>query len=138
MRKCIAFILALLCIATFFAGCSKPSAYQPAAVENVSISIRDVSAAGATVIVKDTNAEPYIYGSWYAVEQERNGEWYEVKTVINNYGFDALGYVPNENGEVEFTISWEWLYGKLPAGQYRLLKQVNGQYIAVTFTVAAT
>ena len=40
-----------------------------------------------------------------------------------------------ENGEVKFTINWEWLYGKLPSGTYRIFKQVDRQEISIEFNV---
>ncbi len=135
MGKMLSFILALICAMVTFVGCSKESPYQSTEVENVSISISDISSTGATVIIQDLNEHPYVYGEWYKVEKEKNGEWYEVETVIENYGFNSFGYLAGENGEVKFTIDWEWLYGELPSGKYRILKEVDQQYISVTFDI---
>ena len=135
MRKMISFILVSICVVVLFGGCSKESPYQSTEVENVSISISDISSTGATVIIKDLNEHPYVYGEWYRVEKEKNGEWYEVETVIENYGFNSIGYLAGENVEVKFTIDWEWLYGELPSGKYRILKEVDQQYISVTFDI---
>lgn len=143
MKKLIAFIFALLCVVVLFVGCENKSMYQPTEVENVSIRISNISSTGATVIIKDTNEESFIYGEWYKIETEIDGKWYEVKTVINNYGFDDVGYSANKYDKVTFQIDWEWLYGKLPSGKYRLWKEVvqpywkevNLQYISVTFDI---
>lgn len=133
MKKAIVLLCGLLlCV---LAGCSNLSTYQTTQVENVTISISDVSPTGATVTVKDTNAPPHIYGEWYKIEKEIDGQWYDVDTVISNGSFEAIGYVPNHSGEVVFSVNWKWLYGKLPNGNYRLLKQVGDQYIAVTFSI---
>ena len=77
-----------------------------------------------------------MYGEWYKIEKQKDGNWYDVKTVIKDYGFNEIGYLPNESSEVEFNVDWEWLYGKLPTGKYRLLKQVNSEYISVEFDIA--
>lgn len=135
MKKSIALILALVCT-VLFVGCAKESTYLATDVENVKISITDVSSTGATVKIKDTNNEPHVYGEWYKIEKQKDGNWYDVKTVISDYGFNEIGYLPNESGEVEFNVDWEWLYGKLPLGKYRLLKQVNSEYISVEFDIA--
>ena len=143
MKKLIAFIFALLCTVVLFVGCENKSMYQSTEVENVSIRISNISSTGATVIIKDTNEESFIYGVWYKIETEIDGVWYEVKTVINNYGFDDRGYYTDKNDEVKFQIDWEWIYGELPAGKYRLWKEViqpclngaNLQYISVTFDI---
>lgn len=114
------------------------SLYKVTEVENVSISISDVSMTGATIIIKDTNKEPYVYGEWYKIEKENNGKWYELKTIVDNYGFNEIGYVVDKNNEVKFVINWEWLYGKLSFGDYRILKQVNNRYIYIEFSITST
>ena len=137
MKQWTALILAFACAVILFAGCAEQSTYQPVAVDNVTISIADISATGATVVIQDSNELPYVYGEWYQIEMEKNGQWYPVKTLIRNYGFHEIGYLPDDHGQVEFTVNWEWLYGKLPAGNYRLLKQAGSSYISVEFRVGA-
>lgn len=114
------------------------STYTATDVENVSIGIFDISLTGATIVIKDTNKEPYVYGEWYKIETEKNGKWYEVETKIENYGFNEIGYIPDEKGEVKFVIDWKWLYGELPLGSYRILKQVGNKYIYIEFNLATT
>ncbi len=134
MKKTVTALCLLLIF--IFAGCSESeSAFKPTNVENVSISISDVSPTGATVTIKDTNEEPYVYGEWYKIEENKNGEWFDVETIISSYGFTDIGYLTNANGEVKFSIDWKWLYGELPEGNYRLLKEVNRQYISVEFSI---
>ena len=135
MKRLIALILALVCT-VLFVGCAKQSTYLATDVENVKISITAVSSTGATVKIKDTNNEPHVYGEWYKIEKQKDGNWYDVKTVIKDYGFNEIAYIPNESGDVEFNVDWEWLYGKLPAGKYRLLKQSDSEYISVEFDIA--
>lgn len=104
-------------------------------VKNVSAEIFDISPTGATIIIKDRNTKPYIYGEWYKLEKEKNGKWIEVEAIIDNYGFNAIGYSVDENKEVKFLINWEWLYGELPQGNYRILKQVEDNYLVIPFSI---
>ena len=138
MKKYISLVLALLCAVVLFVGCSNKSSYQTTEIENVNIRISNISSAGATVIITDTNDKPFEYGEWYKIEKEINGKWCEIKTIIDSYGFSEVGYLLEENSknkEIKFDIDWKWLYGELPSGKYRLLKQVNNQYISVTFDI---
>ena len=143
MKKIISLVIALACVALLLVACSnkssdqvdKDSAYLPTEIENVSIRIFDVSSSGATIILKDTNEEPFLYGEWYSVEKYDGGQWTEVEPIIENYGFTMIGYIPDENDEVKFEINWEWLYGKLPEGSYRLIKSVDNKYISVSFDI---
>ena len=130
----------LLIVVSTMVGCSataKPSEtksiYEVVEIENVSMSISDFTPTGGKLIIKDMNETPYTYGSFYILETQKDGEWHELQTKIKNYGFTDIGYLPNENGEVIFNLNWKGLYGELPRGTYRILKQVNQQYISTTF-----
>jgi len=116
----------------------KESSYIPTEVENVSISISDISLTGSTITIKDTNKKPYVYGEWYKIEKQINGKWLEVKTIVDNYGFNEIAYIPDKNNEVKFVMDWKWLYGELPLGSYRIIKEVGKQYISIEFGIATT
>jgi len=51
-----------------------------------------------------------------------DGTWKDVPPVIGNAVWDSLAYPIPKGQDTEFELSWEWLYGKLPAGMYRLTK----------------
>ena len=137
MKKLIAILLSLVFILGLVC-CSQETTYQSTEIPNVSIRILNVSPSGATIIIKDTNDKPFVYGEWYKIEKESNGKWYEVKTIIDDYGFEDIGYLIEENSknkEITLNVDWKWLYGELPTGQYRLLKQVDNKYISVEFDI---
>ena len=135
MKKLIVFLFVL----AILTGCAEqpiPSTQiQQTQVENVTIQISDISSSGANLVITDTNPEPYVYGEWFKLQKEVNGQWQDVPPVIDNYGFHEIGYLPNNKGEVTFVINWEWLYGKLPAGTYRIFKEVNRQEIFIEFEI---
>lgn len=121
--------------AALLAGCAKESAYQPSGAENVTMTLSDVTPTGAEVTIQDGNPDPFVYGEWYVIEEQKDGIWYEVKTKLTNYGFNEIGWLTDENGALTMNVDWEWLYGKLPAGHYRILKQAGTQVIGAEFTV---
>ena len=135
MKKRIVFLFVL----SILAGCAEqpiPSTQiQQTQVENVTIQISDISSSGATLVITDTNPEPYVYGEWYKIQRLTDGQWQDLLHVIDNAAFNAMGYIPDENGEVKFTINWEWLYGTLPAGTYRIFKEVNFQELSIEFEI---
>ena len=130
MKKLTAFVLIL---AALLCGCAKESAYQSTDVPNVTLTVSDVTPTGATVTIQDSNPDPFVYGTWYQIEREKDGIWYEVKTKITNYGFDEIGWLTDDQGQLTMTVDWEWLYGKLPGGHYRILKEAGGQIISAEF-----
>ena len=135
MKRIGLLVLAFACVAALFTGCERKAASATTPVENVTIQISDISPSGATLVITDKNPEPYVYGEWFRLQKEVNGQWQDVPTVIDNYGFHEIGYIPDANGEVKFPINWEWLYGKLPAGTYRIFKEVNRQEIFIEFEI---
>lgn len=104
-------------------------------IKNVSVKIYNISNSKATIVITDTNKRPYTYGSWYRIDKLENEEWTELEPVIENYGFTSIGYLPDENDELKFEVDWEWLYGKLIPGNYRIVKEVNNQYIYIPFNI---
>ena len=132
MKKVVVFVLVLFLLIT---GCSNSKETKLSNIKNVSINISNVSPSGATVVIKDTNKKHYKYEEWYKVETKISNKWVKVNPVIKEYGFNLVEYNVNENNEVEFKIDWEWLYGKLEPGNYRLLKRVNNKYIGVEFSI---
>lgn len=141
MKKIILPILSLIIIISL-CGCNKEekitdklSTYTISEVANVSTDIYDISTTGATIIIKDANPEPYTYGEWYKIEKEEDGKWYDVETIGEDYSFNDIAYIVDDNNEVKFTINWESLYGQLDTGSYRIIKQINNKYIAIPFNI---
>lgn len=90
---------------------------------------------GCTVVIQDVNKDD-VFGSWYRIDKKIDEEWQELKPIIDNYGFDSMGYKVNDDGIIEFEINWEWLYGKLDDGEYRIIKRINGdRYFSVEFLI---
>jgi len=116
----------------------KKSSYIIKNLENLEFYISDITLTGATITLKDLGNNDYTYGEWYKIEKEINGEWYDVRTIIENHSFNGNAYLPDENNEVKFVIDWAWLYGELPVGSYRILKQINNFYIAIPFNIGTT
>ena len=118
--------------------CDNDINYSVAEIDNVGITISDISLTGATITIKDTNEIPYVYGEWYIIQKQDNDKWYNLSTLIDNYAFNEIGYLVNDEKEVKFDIDWKWLYGELSSGSYRILKQVDDKYISVEFDIANT
>ena len=42
---------------------------------------------------------------------------------VDGRGFNSIGYIIQKDGTREFDIDWNWIYGELPTGTYRLIKE---------------
>lgn len=92
-------------------------------------SLKNISSTGATLVFNQHNADApkgeLQYGEDFVIEMLRNGEWEEVPIPIEgNYGFNDIA-IMLPCGEIsEREIDWEWLYGELEPGEYRIGKSV--------------
>jgi len=112
-------------------------------LDGVTITIKKgtLTNTGVTIIIKDVSARDNIYGESYRIDKFVNGKWEELDTIIDNYGFNSIGYKVDKNNELELKINWEWLYGKLKSGKYRIVKDTSEvgegteHYITVEFEI---
>ena len=132
MKKLTAIFLILLLA---LAACGREAAHQPTGADHVTMTVSNVTSTGARLTIQDDNREPFVYGSWFQLQREKDGVWYEVKTKLSNYGFDEMGWLTDSQGRLTMDVDWEWLYGTLPRGHYRILKQAGTQMIGAECTL---
>ena len=64
-------------------------------------------------------------GEWFALSHMVEDEWVPCETnPLIDYAFPMVAYSIRKNDITEFEIEWEWLYGELSPGYYRLDKKV--------------
>lgn len=94
----------------------------------LSFSLKNISSTGATLVFRQYDADApkgeLIFGDDYIIEALRDGKWESVPVVIENAAFNAIAYVIVPDDSVEQEISWEWLYGELVPGEYRIGKSI--------------
>ena len=88
----------------------------------------DVNPTGMTLKIEQSGGSPsgsLEYGAAYTLETLVNNEWQEVKTKTGEpLVWNALGYMVKMNDITEININWEYGYGKLNPGEYRLCKEI--------------
>ncbi len=91
----------------------------------LTLSVKDVTSTGLILVCTKEGGNPtgeLKCGTDYRLIVLEDETWKDVPTVIEEYGWNSLAYNFSEGQDTEFDISWEWLYGKLSAGTYRLTK----------------
>ena len=91
----------------------------------LTLSVKNVTESGLTLVCTQSGGEPtgeLQTGSEYHLIVLKDGTWQDVPTIIDEYGWNTIAYIVEKNDSTEFEIKWEWLYGKLPTGTYRLTK----------------
>ncbi|MGI6707280.1 MAG: immunoglobulin-like domain-containing protein [Clostridia bacterium] len=84
-----------------------------------------VSSTQLTVIIENRSGSDCIFGEFFDLEKKINGVWHKLPVTFDgDYGFNSIGYdLPPEESR-EWTVDWEWLYGSLEAGEYRIVKDI--------------
>lgn len=89
----------------------------------------DATDAGAKVVFEQFggNADgDLLTGEWFELQvMNKDNEWEKVSTnPLIDYAFNSIAYIIKRNERTEMAVDWEWLYGKLPEGYYRIAKKV--------------
>ena len=92
----------------------------------ITLAVQDVTNTGLTIVCTQSagfaDAET-ITGSWYTVEVYQNGTWTALPYLPDNVGWTEEGWIVSPDTTVEWVVDWEWLYGELDAGEYRIGKE---------------
>ncbi|MBR2041962.1 MAG: hypothetical protein IJ945_06300 [Oscillospiraceae bacterium] len=125
-------IISILMILILLCGCgASEEVQQKEETENqpdewgITFSVSDVTATGATVIFTQTGGNPtgeLTTGSYYRIEKDGKELPYVTE---GNIGWTSEAYMIPPEGSYKTTISWEWLYGELEPGTYRIYKGVS-------------
>lgn len=95
----------------------------------IDMTVSDVTPTGCTVTITQSGGEhdgELNTGEYYLLERYMHGEWHPVEYIP---GVDEVCWFDEayELGENTYTaeINWEKLYGTLPAGKYRIDKEIT-------------
>ena len=90
----------------------------------LTLSVSSVTPTGATLVFKQSGGNPtgeLMTGSHYRLE-DKNGELPYI--VEGDVAWTAEAYRIQKDGEIQMQANWEWLYGTLEPGTYRIYKGV--------------
>ncbi len=103
----------------------------------------DVTKTGITIKFEQFGGNPageLQTGAAYKIETVARDKWQAVKAKIDNPVWNSMAYGIRKNNVTELKVNWEFLYGELPPGFYRLSKtvmdfKVAGSYDEETYFV---
>lgn len=95
-------------------------------LDGVTMEVIECSDTSVTVrITNDTDKDIQCGSAFYLeIQDEETGEWRKLDTVIDNAAFTDVVYMIQKDSPYEKVIDFEWLYGKLEPGRYRIVKTV--------------
>jgi hypothetical protein len=131
-------------------GCEKNKEFDIGEKSDIEITQNDVTLSikegtltrkGATLILKNDSNVDVEYGNPYEIEIKQDGSWHKIDIQLY-FNSPAYGLKSNESKEIK--INWGNDYGKLSAGEYRIIKSIDVEkedgtfenfYVSVEFTI---
>ena len=133
MRKYIIFMCTIL-FTLLLASCGKQEEEQVDSIDieekwGVRLETKDVTPTSLTIVCHQSggeNIKELITGSYYVIEKLKGKEYVEVKYLSHEYdiAWTAEAWIIELDSTVSWDVDWEWLYGELPAGKYRIGKEI--------------
>lgn len=97
----------------------------------LALSVKNVSSTGLTLVVIQSGGTPkgeLMTGEAYRLITLVDNTWQIVEELplpdgVDGRSFNSIGYLIQKDEIREFDIDWNWIFGELPKGTYRLLKE---------------
>lgn len=126
----IVIILIILCIGIIFIMQDKQESTNNVSkqqkvidLEKISLKIEEnsIKNTGLVLIITDNNEKEFSWNDGYEIQKKVNGKWIELEPK-NELVTTAFPYHKDENNQYIQKINWEYYYGILENGQYRIVK----------------
>ena len=107
----------------------EPQSQEEHELWGVTLTAKNVTPTGLTIICTQSGGEDVAQlhsGNYYRLEQLNGEHWDECEIVfVGEYAFTAEAWIIPLEDSVEWHTGWEWLYGELAPGTYRIVKEIE-------------
>ena len=141
MKKLIALVFALVCVMSV-AGCGSKTddgtSQNP--IQNklgdekpnqwgIALEVDNVTANGLTIVCNQSGGENVAElstGSYYVIQKSEKTGWVNVNYLSQEYEpvWTSEAWIIQKESTTKWDVNWEWLYGQLSAGEYRIGKEI--------------
>ena len=123
-----------------------PSTYETVNnFDGVTMTVKKGTATstGLTVVIENDSSSQCTYGVFIELEKKINEIWYG-SCLYWYCRFNCIGYDLSPGDCREWAVDWNWLYGSLESGKYRIIKDIldfrgtgdyDTYYLAAEFTI---
>lgn len=126
MKKWI-FWLVLLTLALTACG-GKAVDEEPVPDWGITLTAENVTGGGLTLRCTQSGGQAegeLSTGSWYELHRRSGGNWVRVEyDGPENVGWDDVAWLIPMEGSASWEVDWQWLYGSLAPGEYRIAKEI--------------
>ena len=124
MKKTIITILLCGVLMLGLTGCGKTKGeFEIGNKSDITMSIKDgtLTNEGTTLVLKNDSDKLLRYSEEYRIQVKKDENWYNINVELE---FNVPLWELETNSEKEIELNWEYSYGNLPSGEYRIIKQV--------------
>ena len=96
----------------------------------ITLSADNVTPKGLSIVCFHSGGENVAQlqtGSYYVLQKLENENWVDVEYLPQEHpvGWTEEAWIIEKESTTFWEVDWEWLYGKLPAGEYRIGKEIT-------------
>ena len=109
-------------------------------IDGVTMEVTKVSNVSLTLLITNETDKNIQFGDDYYLEgrDRDSGKWSRLSPIIDNGMFYMVAYMLQDNSTANQDVNFEWLYGKLEPGKYRIVKEITdfrgtGDYTNYTY-----
>ncbi len=92
--------------------------------ELINVEVIDVNDTEVIFTIENSTDFDYSYGSGYYLEIKENDKWYVLEP-IEEMMFTSQAFWLSSNDKVKLSVDYEYGYGKLTSGKYRIIKSIS-------------
>lgn len=100
------------------------NAYVVNNLDGVILQMEKYNSKSGDVEIRNETDMNIQYGEWFEIQILMGDAWVKLPYVIENAAFNQPAYLAPKDETVIWEVQWEWLYGELPEGTYRIIKDV--------------
>jgi len=93
----------------------------------IQLNAENVTSSGLTLVVTQAGTIPdgiLTTGQPYFIQKKENNNWIPLEPLLEAWGWTTEAWIISMNDTARWDVSWEWLFGKLQSGQYRIGKDI--------------
>jgi hypothetical protein len=95
----------------------------------ITLEAENVTPSGLTIICNQSGGENISElntGSFYIIQQLEETGYVNIEYLPQEYdvAWTSEAWIIPLNNTIIWDVNWEWLYGKLPVGEYRIGKEI--------------
>ena len=98
--------------------------YELNTLDGVTMQLEKYTSSGGNVAIRNETDKEITFGDWYVIQSETNGKWKTMPYKVKKVAFHQVAYNAPKDETVSHEVKWDVLYGELPKGRYRIIKDM--------------